>query len=157
MAASACQNLDDLKRYKQVADNGALLAQYILLAFRLPFAYLTVILFSIQLFFMMFVYFRTASIENFAKCCNLSEPKCQECLLKIYKSEQRILKKSLLLKDKFIIGWAFNWIANKLEDRAETLVLSVNKQVSDSIKKLINNIEKGDLLKRDWREQVNAF
>jgi hypothetical protein len=157
MAATACQNYDDLKQYKQTAEKGALLAQYILLAFRMPFAYFAAILNSLHLFLMMFMYFRFASIERLAKCCNLSEPRCQECLLKIYKSEKRILKKSLLLKDRWFIGWAFKWIAIRLEDRAETLILSVDEKASQSINKLINKLEQEEFSKLEWRDQLDAL
>jgi hypothetical protein len=157
MAATDCQNIDDLKQYKQIAENGALLAQYILLAFRMPFAYFAAILNSLHLFFMMFMYFRFASIEHLAKCCNLSEPKCQECLLKIYKSEKRILKKSLILKDRRFIGCVFKWIAIRLEDRAETLILSVDEKASESINKLINKLGQENIPKLEWRDQLNAL
>lgn len=157
MATIDCQGIDELHQYKQAVERGALLAKYIVLACRIPFAYFTVILNSIHLFFMMKKYFRIVSIHRLEKCYNLSEPKCRKCLRTIYNDENRILKESLIMKERLLIGWVFKWIAIRLEDRAEALILIVNDPVAESINKLIKNLEKGGLPQNAWQDQLNAF
>jgi hypothetical protein len=157
MATIDCQGIDELHQYKQAVERGALLAKNIVLACKIPFAYFSVILNSIHLFFMMEKYFRTVSIQKFEKCCNLSEPKCRECLRSIYNDENLILKKSLKMQNMSIIDWVFKRIIMTLEDRAETLILIVNDPVAESINKLINNLDKGALPQNAWQDQLNAF
>lgn len=158
MAPANCSCINDFTRYKQALDKTAALSQAVLLTIGvLPFALFALILLSIHLFVTISIYFRVASIDRLCKKFDPTDAGCRESLLSLYKDEQQIHKKLVKLSNIWGLGWLFRRIANELEDRAETLVLIVDKKASESIDILINKIEQENFPKLEWRDQLNAL
>ena len=157
MAPANCSCIDNFTRYKETLDKTAALSRAVLLAIGVPFAVFAATLLSIHLFILMTIYFRAANIDRLGKDFDPSDKKCRENLLTLYNAEQDIHSQLLKLTNIWILDWFFKRIVNELEDRAETLILSVDKKASESINKLINKLEQEEFPKSEWRDQLNAL
>jgi len=151
---AACLEAKELNEMKEKAEAMANLVSAVV---SFPFHLVSYIFNSYRLFMHIYLYFRVVSMERLTKCCKPGEQVCVDCLAKIYEFEQTMLKNSLQYTGYRFVGWGFKRIAEKIEDRSETLMLSINKDVNNAVNKFIDKIEKGGLSNSGWQEQLNAL
>lgn len=148
---------EELQLMQKKSTRSSLLVEYIAVSLELPFAYLSIAIVSMYLFILMFFYFKTISVNRLSACYDVTKPHCVKCLRKIYKNEQNILKFSRKLQKKPFLKWIYCWIGNKLEDRAETLILSVDEEASRKLISIIHNIETRKPEKSNWTQELHAL
>jgi hypothetical protein len=151
---AACSEAKELNEMRERAETMAKLVSTLV---RFPFRYFSFIINSYRLFFKIFLYFRAVKIDRLAKCCEPREQVCIDCLTKIYEFEQEMAVSFREVTKYRFIGWGFQKIVDKIDDRSEVLVLSIDKSAVNSINKLIDKIEKGGMSNLDWQEQIDAL
>ena len=102
-------------------------------------------------------YFSRNSLARLAMCCDPEQAKCRECLRNIYESEQELLRLLGRLRKFPFIGPGFALLMEELEDRAETLALSVNEEAYLAVRRLIGQVEQEKVEGADWRKQLAAL
>jgi len=150
----ACLEAKELDEMKVRAERMAKLFSAMV---SLPFHYFSFIITSYRLFRKTSLYFRDVNMKRLTECYKPGEQGCVDCLDKIYYFEKEMLNYSLKFTSHRFIGWGFQRIVDTLEDRAETLILSIDKEAIKAINKFIDKIEKGGLGNSNWQEQMNAL
>jgi hypothetical protein len=151
---ATCLEARELNEMKERAE---LMAKFVSALVSLPFRYFSVILKSYRIFIKMRVYLKDVNMKRLTDCYKPEQQVCSDCLNMIYKFEQQMLSDFLQLTEYKFIGWGYKRIINTLEDRAETLILSIDKDAVNAINKFISKVEKGGLGKSNWQEQMNAL
>ncbi len=151
---ATCSEAKELNEMKQRAEAMAKLVSALL---RLPFRYFSFIIKSYWLFIKIYLYFRAVKLDRIVKCCEPKEQVCIDCLTKIYEFEQEMVESFRQVTKYKFIGWGFQKIVDKIDDRSETLILSIDKRAINSINNFIDKIKKGGMNNLDWQEQINAL
>jgi hypothetical protein len=151
---AACLEVEELNEMKARSE---LMAKFVSALVSLPFRYFSVILKSYQIFIKMWFYFKDVNMKHLTECYKLEQQICSDCLSMIYKFEQQMLNDFLQLAEYKVIGWGYKRLVNTLEDRSETLILSIDRDAVNAINKFIGNVEKGELRNSNWQEQMNAL
>jgi len=151
---ATCSDANELNEMKQRAEAMAKLVSTLV---SLPFRYFSFIIKSYSLFIKIYQYFRAVRLDRLTKCCEPKEQVCIDCLIKIYEFEQEMVESLRQVTKYKFIGWGFQKIVDKIDDRSEALILIVDKRAFNSINSFIDKLEKGGMNNLDWQEQINAL
>ncbi|MGO9620481.1 MAG: hypothetical protein ACLPT6_03655 [Desulfobaccales bacterium] len=148
---------EELQLMQQKSTRGALLIEYIVATLGLPFAFISIAILSIYLFILTFLYFKQLSIERLNVCYDITKPYCVKCLKRVYKNEQIMLKNSRKLQNVRIMKWIYQWMIERLEDRAEILIFTVDEHISEKLVTIISDIEAQKPMKSNWTKELHAL
>jgi hypothetical protein len=147
----------EAKELNEMRDRAEAMAKLVSTLVRFPLRYFSFIIKSYWLFLKIFLYFRAANLDRLAKCCEPREQVCIDCLTKIYEFEQEMVERFREVAKYRLIGWGFQKIVDKIDDRSESLMLSIDSRAINSINNFIDKLEKGGINNLDWKEQINAL
>jgi hypothetical protein len=151
---ASCLEANELNEMRKKAEEMAKLVSAVVI---FPYHFIRFIFYSYWLLIKLHYYFKAVSMERLTKCCKPEKQICVDCLTKIYQFEQEMLNDFRECTNLRIIGREFQKAVDKLENRSENLVLSANNETIETINSYINKIEKGEIGKSDWHEQLNAL
>ncbi|HLD47135.1 MAG TPA: hypothetical protein VJA64_04875 [Desulfobaccales bacterium] len=147
----------DARELNEMRARAELMAKFVSNLVSLPFHYFSVISNSYRIFIKMRSYFKHVNMKRLTECYKPEQQTCSDCLAMIYNFEQQMISDFLQLTKYKFIGWGYKRIVNTLEDRAETIILSIDEDAINAINKFIDKIETGGLRDINWQEQLNAL
>jgi len=68
-----------------------------------------------------------------------------------------MLRISRKLQEKPLLKWIYRWMIDRLEDRAETLIFSVDDEASKKLVSIISKIETQKLERSNWAQELHVL